>query len=99
MGAIHVHSWQERWCVVPFVKLKDKGQLTLPAEIRRELELEQGDLLDVEIANGKIVLTKAVVDEEDVVAAVREGLEAYRKGDVTPAFDDIDELVAYLKKS
>ena len=49
MGAIHVHSWQERRCVVPFVKLKDKGQLTLPAEIRRELE--QGDLLDVEVAN------------------------------------------------
>jgi bifunctional DNA-binding transcriptional regulator/antitoxin component of YhaV-PrlF toxin-antitoxin module len=79
---------------VPFVKLKDKGQLTLPAEIRRE----QGDLLDVEVANGKIVLTKAVADEEDVVAAVREGLEEYRAGQTLGPFESMEEFEEYLRQ-
>jgi AbrB family looped-hinge helix DNA binding protein len=85
---------------VPLVKLKSKGQMTLPVEIRRELELEQGDLLDVEVTNGKIVLTpKAVVDKSDVIAAVREGLEEYRSGNTIGPFKSMEEFEAYLRQN
>jgi antitoxin MazE len=46
-----------------FVKLKGKGQMTLPAAIREQLSLNEGDLLEANVEKGKIVLTpKTVVD-------------------------------------
>jgi antitoxin MazE len=45
------------------VKLKGKGQMTLPVEIREQLSLDEGDLLEANVEKGKIVLTpKTVVD-------------------------------------
>jgi len=38
------------------VILKDRGQLTLPAKLRKELGLRAGDLLEVEVRGGYIVL-------------------------------------------
>lgn len=35
------------------VKLKQKGQMTLPAELRRALSLKEGDLLEANVENGK----------------------------------------------
>ena len=36
--------------------LKEKGQITLPAEIRKRLAAKTGDLFDVRIEDGKIVM-------------------------------------------
>lgn len=45
------------------VKLKQKGQMTLPAEIRSALSLKEGDLLEVSVEGGKVSLSpKMVVD-------------------------------------
>jgi AbrB family looped-hinge helix DNA binding protein len=45
------------------VKLKGKGQMTLPVEIREQLSINEGDLLEARIEKGNIVLTpKTVVD-------------------------------------
>ena len=37
---------------MPYVKVKTKGQVTIPAEFRRDLNLKEGDLLEalVEVA-------------------------------------------------
>lgn len=40
------------------VKLDDHGQLTLPAEVRRELGLQPGDTLHVEVEGGVIHLLR-----------------------------------------
>ena len=37
--------------------LKDKGQVTLPKRVRQKLGAETGDIFDVEIVAGKVVLT------------------------------------------
>jgi AbrB family looped-hinge helix DNA binding protein len=45
------------------VKLKGKGQMTLPVEIREQLSLDEGALLEANVEKGKIVLTpKTIVD-------------------------------------
>ena len=36
--------------------LKEKGQITLPADIRRRIAARKGDLFDFQIENGKIVM-------------------------------------------
>lgn len=55
------------------VKLKGKGQRTLPVDIREQLSLEEGDLLEANIEQGKIVLTpKTVVDRKAAFAKIEE---------------------------
>jgi AbrB family looped-hinge helix DNA binding protein len=39
------------------INLRKNGQLTLPAGLRKALKLEVGDLLDVCVGDGKIILT------------------------------------------
>jgi AbrB family looped-hinge helix DNA binding protein len=38
-------------------KISTKGQIVLPGPMRRRLRLQPGDPLDIDIENGKIVLT------------------------------------------
>ena len=50
---------------MPLVKLKQKGQMTIPAEIRDQLQLRQGDLLEARTDGRSIILVpKAIVDRE-----------------------------------
>ena len=58
------------------VKIKEKYQVTLPAEIRKEAGLAVGDLLEVEIKGTRITLTpKTAIDRELALA-----LEDYEEG-------------------
>lgn len=51
------------------ISLRQKGQITLPSDIREELGLKQGDTLLVEREGRKIVLISAE-DVEDPTAGV-----------------------------
>ena len=45
------------------IKLRNKGQLTIPDHVRREVHLEEGDYLAVTVRDGTIVLEpKTVID-------------------------------------
>ena len=46
---------------MPLIKVKGKGQMTIPAEIRNTLKLEEGDVLEAGVEDGRIVLTPKVV--------------------------------------
>ena len=37
---------------MPYVKVKTKGQVTIPAEFRRDLNLNEGDLLEAVVERG-----------------------------------------------
>lgn len=43
---------------MPKVRLSSKSQIVVPAEARRALGLEPGDVLDVEVQGDRIVLTR-----------------------------------------
>ncbi len=47
------------------VELKQKSQVTIPAEFARKLKLGTGDKLEVEIVDGGLVLTPVVVVPRD----------------------------------
>ena len=50
---------------MPLVKLKQKGQMTIPAEIWDQLQLRQGDLLEARTDGRSIILVpKVIVDRE-----------------------------------
>lgn len=49
------------------VILKDRGQLTIPAKLRKSLGLTEGDLLEVEVRGGYIILKPLEVLERGPV--------------------------------
>jgi len=60
---------------VPLVKVKEKFQITLPAELREALHLAVGDLLEAVIQDNVIVLKpKVVVDREEAWAKMEHAM-------------------------
>jgi len=77
------------------VKVKEKYQVTLPAEVRRKIGLSVGDLLEVEITGEKITLTpKSVVDRELALA-----IEDYEKGQFIGPFDTAETAIDALRRA
>lgn len=69
------------------IKVKPKGQVTLPVAIRKELGLKVGDFVEVKSERGTVILKpKKVVDPDDVLTSeeariVRRGLAQMKRGD------------------
>lgn len=81
------------------VKIKDKFQVTIPTEIRKEIHLEEGDLLEVTIQNNIIILKPKAVIDRDVETAIQEGLDDVKKGRVSGPFGSADEMLNSLHKN
>lgn len=69
------------------LRVKSKGQVTIPSDLREQLELEQGDYLEAEVRDGRIVLTPKVVLDRAVVAAIDEGLDDLEADEVEGPFE------------
>lgn len=81
-------------------KIKDKNQVTIPADIVRKLKLKINDQLQLEVIDGRIIITPVEVIEKDFFETklgkeIREALEEYRvekaKGN-TKTYDTVDEM-------
>ena len=57
------------------VKLKEKGQVTIPANVREQISAHKGDVFEVAVANGNIVLKP-----QDVVSRKRNPVARGKKG-------------------
>lgn len=57
------------------VKLKEKGQVTIPAAVREQISAHKGDVFEIGVANGNIVLKP-----QDVVARKRGAAVRSKKG-------------------
>lgn len=50
---------------MPYVKVLRGGQITMPKPFRRALEIKEGDILEAEMENQRVVLKpKALADKE-----------------------------------
>ena len=71
---------------MPLVKIKEKGQVTLPAKIRQGVGLGTGDYVKIEMEGRRIVLTPQAIAPRDseVDAVIAEGLADIRAGRTAP---------------
>jgi AbrB family looped-hinge helix DNA binding protein len=59
---------------MPLVKVRDKAQVTLPVKVRRALDIQEGDYLQVTVEQGRVVLTpQAIVAKAPPVTLSAEG--------------------------
>ena len=74
---------------MPLVKVIRHGQITLPAEFREELDIEEGDYLEAELEGKAIVLRpKVLMDREDAIKALHQIMS-----DVQSRTKDVDPEV------
>jgi len=86
-----------------YSKVTRHGQVTLPASVRRELGVEEGDLVEIEVIDDRAVLMpKKLVDKSQAYfwtkrwqEGEREAAEDIKAGRVK-VFDSVDELVKDL---
>lgn len=88
------------------IQIRKKAQLTLPQSVRQELNIEEGDVLDVRVQNGEIVLrVKKLVDKEQAWFWTKRwqqgerGAEADIRAGRLHRFANADEAVASLHRS
>ena len=85
------------------VKVTRGGQVTIPAEMRRQAGIDIGDYVEMRLEAGHLVLVpKQLIDKDQTwfwtqewQAAEREAEDELRAGQVK-AFDTLDELIADL---
>ncbi len=90
---------------MPLVKVKHKAQITLPANLRKALNIEEGDYLNIEIDHNKVTLTpQTIMDKIPSVALSKKGeqmlneaLQDVKAGKVKE-FKNVRELIKDLHK-
>ncbi|SFG90174.1 AbrB/MazE/SpoVT family DNA-binding domain-containing protein [Sporolactobacillus nakayamae] len=84
--------------------LKKKGQLTIPKEVRKMLDLKENDELEFSVAGGKIILRPVITIAKDQMWFwTKEWQEAEREADSdiehghVHSFTDVDDAIKFLK--
>ena len=85
------------------VKVTRNGQITIPAEVRRELGIEEGDYMEMTTKDGVIVISPAeVVDKSQAYFWSKRWQREEREADAdieagrVRVFDDADSLIGDL---
>lgn len=86
---------------MPLAKVKQKGQVTIPADIRAKAGLNEGDYVEVTRRGQVIVLTpKQIVDRHPAIdTALADARADERAGRISPKFRNTAEFRAWLKTS
>ena len=88
---------------MPLVKVVRNGQITLPKEFRDALSIDEGQILEAEMKNSRIILKPlAFVERGSVLSSkgkrkVKEALEDIKKGAVSKAYSNVDEMIKDLE--
>lgn len=86
---------------MPLVRVKQKFQVTLPVEVREQLDIGEGDLLEATVQDKSVVLTpKAVVDKKSLDLYLDERLAELRAGGNTVGpFKSMEEYDEYVRRT
>jgi bifunctional DNA-binding transcriptional regulator/antitoxin component of YhaV-PrlF toxin-antitoxin module len=88
------------------VTVKNKAGLTVPAKIQRQAHLKIGELVEFRVSGGVITILPKLPSADDeytpkqrriIDAQLAEGLEDIAKGQVSPRFNTVDEMLASMK--
>ena len=88
-----------------YTKVTRHGQITLPASVRKELGVEEGDLVEIEVIDDRAVLMpKRLVDKSQAYFWTRKWQEGEREADEdieagrVRTFDSVGELIEDLEQ-
>lgn len=89
--------------MVELIQVRKKAQVTLPLSVRRILNIEEGDLLDVNVRNGDIILRpKKLIDKDQAWFWTKRWQEGERQAEEdikagrVYSFPDAESAIAYL---
>lgn len=90
---------------MPTTKVTRHGQITLPASVREQLGIEEGDIVEIKVEEERAVLTpKRLVDKSQAYfwtrrwqKGEREAAEDIEAGRVK-TFDSVDDLIKDLDR-
>ena len=78
---------------MPFVTVKKKYQVVIPAAVRRQIGIRVGDLLEARAERGRITLKpKSIIDRR-----IAEGLEDIKHGRFIGPFTNAKEAMEALR--
>jgi len=90
---------------MPTSKVTRHGQITLPASVRKELGIEEGDLVEIEVMDERAVLMpKKLVDKSQAYFWTKKWQEGEREADEdikagqVKTFDSVEELISDLEQ-
>ena len=76
------------------VRVKNKYQVVIPEEVRKEADIEIGDYLEAKVFKGGISFTpKSLLDRK-----LAQGLEEVRQGKTVGPFKNAKEMFKYLDR-
>jgi AbrB family looped-hinge helix DNA binding protein len=85
------------------IKIRERAQITLPANVRRALKVGEGDYLEAEVVEGGLMLKPvALVDRETARARVKEAMDTVRYIGPQPEPSDdevMEEAVQAVKET
>ena len=91
--------------MVELVQVRKKAQVTLPQSVRRSLNIEEGDFLEVGVKDGEITLrVKKLVDKDQAWFWSRRWQEGEREAEAdisagrVHSFSDANQAIAFLHK-
>jgi AbrB family looped-hinge helix DNA binding protein len=89
--------------LMTLVRLRERAQITLPQELRDALKLKQGDYLEAEVVEGKLILKPvAVITRETARQELLEmlsGPSRWKGPSPEPSEDElIEEIVSDIKE-
>lgn len=71
---------------MPAVKIGVSRQVVIPKKIHKELGLDPGDYLEVELINGKVVMTPKTLVDKHIEGRLIQGLKDIKEGRVIGPF-------------
>ncbi|HEY6192130.1 MAG TPA: AbrB/MazE/SpoVT family DNA-binding domain-containing protein [Bacteroidota bacterium] len=83
---------------MPAVKIGTSRQVVIPKKIHDEIGLTPGDYLEVELHDGKVVLTPKTLVDKQIKDRLKEGLEDIKRGRIHGPFHSTKDMVRSLRK-
>jgi len=81
------------------VRIGASRQVAIPKKIHDELRLRAGDYLEIELQNGRLVLTPKTLVDKHIGERLSEALDDIKKGRVHGPFESAKEVVKSLRRS
>ncbi|GAA5175410.1 AbrB/MazE/SpoVT family DNA-binding domain-containing protein [Pseudonocardia eucalypti] len=75
------------------MKLNAKGQVTIPAQLRRELALGEGDEVEVVLRDGQLVILRSDSQQADSRPGRRLAAHMWKRLDTKLSTDEMMELL------